>query len=706
LLSLRALVNDNLAFLTALSIPLLSYSLYKIYPYIEPLFLSIRYTNQHGGSLVAKTLKAHGVKYVFTLVGGHISPILVASKQEGIQVIDVRSECTTVFAADAVSRLSGTPGVAVVTAGPGVTNTITAMKNAQMAQSPLVLIGGAAATLLKGRGSLQDVEQIDVLRSIVKFHASIANVREIVPTMRRAFHEATSGVPGPVFIEMPIDVLYCVGEVSAAMGLGQCLRKKALNPNSAEYTRVMVPYEFKQREVALRYDPALIRAYLDTQTAEQPIFINAPKKRLPWFLRAYLSYQMRLLFAGAFSRSYKFGPITIEPLAPSKSDINKIIALLLKAQRPCILISSQALLDSPRAHDIRRAVERLLIPTFLSSMARGLLGRTHALYVKQGRTKALREADVILLVGTMVDFRLDYGRQLNRRAKIVSVNRSYADLRANTDLFWKPCLAMQCDPGRALLMLADRVGQSDVAAQYAKVSRGPFEKWRAGLKEAEQAKESDNAKRAQSAAYPRPALGMKTDVKQVLNPIALCQQIEKYMADDAIMIVDGGDFAATAAYICKPRGPLKWLDPGPFGTLGVGMGFALGAKLVDPNAEIWLIWGDGSSGYSIAEVDTFRRFGIGVICVIGNDACWSQIEREQIPKLGDNTACMLSYCDYHTIAKGFGGDGEEVHLKKQIEDESDNCFLRAKEFVRKNNAPYIINAHIGTSNFREGSISV
>merc|ERR1719242_1034648 len=241
--SLRDVIGDNLAFLTALLIPLLSCVLYKLYPYIEPLFLTIRYTNQHGGSLVAKVLKAHSVKFVFTLVGGHISPILVAAKKEGIQVIDVRSECTTVFAADAVSRLSGVPGVAIVTAGPGVTNTITAMKNAQMAQSPLILIGGAAATLLKGRGSLQDVEQVDVLRSIVKYHASVRNVREIVPILRRAFHESMNGVPGPVFVEIPIDCLYCIGEIASAMGVGQALRKKLITKQ--HHAHIVVPDEFK-----------------------------------------------------------------------------------------------------------------------------------------------------------------------------------------------------------------------------------------------------------------------------------------------------------------------------------------------------------------------------------------------------------------------------------------------------------------------------
>ena len=593
-----------------------------------------------------------------------------------------------------------------MTAGPGVTNTITAMKNAQMAQSPLILIGGAAATLLKGRGSLQDVEQIDVLRSIVKYHASIKNVREIVPILKRAFYESMHGVPGPVFIEIPIDCLYCIGEISAAMGLGQCLRKKLVKANSAEYKRVVVPYEFMNKSVGMQFDTNIIDKYLKTQTAEQPIFIGLPGKKLPFMVEKYLQYQMRYLFAGAFNRKYDYKPIQLDQLLPNIKSVNAIVDLILQSKRPCIMVSSQALLNAEKANDIQAAVETLCMPTFLSSMARGLLGRDHKLYIKQGRTDALRQSDLIILCGTMVDFRLDYGRALNRKANIIAINRCYNDLKLNTDLFWTPRMKLQCDPGETLLMIANQINSKKYRQQYTKKLNLELNAWTNGLKQIEIKKEKANASKAAAPSYPRAALNMKKNAKTVLNPIYLCQQIEKYMDDDAIMIVDGGDFAATAAYICRPRGPLKWLDPGPFGTLGVGAGFVLGAKLVNPEAEVWLIWGDGSSGYSIAEVDTFRRFGIGVICVIGNDACWSQIEREQIPKLGDNTACMLSYCDYHDISKGFGGGGEVVFDKKELMDGKDNAFVRAKGYVKKHNAPYVINAHIGTSDFREGSISV
>ncbi|MEO0602098.1 MAG: thiamine pyrophosphate-binding protein, partial [Myxococcota bacterium] len=162
----------------------------------------------NGGERVAQVLKRHGVPFVFTLIGGHVSPILVAAKAQGMRVIDVRHEVNAVFAADAVARLTGTPGVAVVTAGPGVTNAITAIKNAQLAQSPLVLIGGATTTLLRGRGSLQDIDQVALMKPHVKWLARPSRLRDVVPALERAMHEAASGVPGPVFVELAIDLLY------------------------------------------------------------------------------------------------------------------------------------------------------------------------------------------------------------------------------------------------------------------------------------------------------------------------------------------------------------------------------------------------------------------------------------------------------------------------------------------------------------------
>jgi thiamine pyrophosphate-dependent acetolactate synthase large subunit-like protein len=162
----------------------------------------------NSGDIIAEVLREQGVKFLFTLVGGHISPLLVGANQRGISVVDVRDEANAVFAADAVARLSGKPGVAAVTAGPGVTNTITALKNAQMAQSPVVLFGGAAPTVLKNRGSLQDIDQLSLVKSIVKMDVTIVRNCDVIPVVEQAFKVAQSGVPGPVFIECPIDLLY------------------------------------------------------------------------------------------------------------------------------------------------------------------------------------------------------------------------------------------------------------------------------------------------------------------------------------------------------------------------------------------------------------------------------------------------------------------------------------------------------------------
>lgn len=162
----------------------------------------------HGGLLIADVLRREGVRAIFTLCGGHISPILVGAKQRGIRVVDVRDEKNAVFAADATARLTGVPGVAAVTAGPGLTNSLTAVKNAELAHSPVVLLGGAAATMLKGRGSLQDIDQLSVIGPHVKWAASVRYAKDLAPVVARAFEVAQAGVPGPTYVECPIDLLY------------------------------------------------------------------------------------------------------------------------------------------------------------------------------------------------------------------------------------------------------------------------------------------------------------------------------------------------------------------------------------------------------------------------------------------------------------------------------------------------------------------
>ena len=186
-----------------------------------------------------------------------------------------------------------------------------------------------------------------------------------------------------------------------------------------------------------------------------------------------------------------------------------------------------------------------------------------------------------------------------------------------------------------------------------------------------------------------------------INPVALFRELEKMLTEKTVLVADGGDFVATCSYILHPRSPLSWLDPGVFGTLGVGGGFAMGAKLCRPDEETWIIYGDGSSAYTLAEFDTFARHKIPVIALIGNDASWAQIARDQVDFLGDSVATDLAFTDYHEVAKGYGGDGIKITELSQLPD----AITKARE-ANKLGKPFLINAILGKTDFRKGSISV
>ncbi|MEM7350339.1 MAG: thiamine pyrophosphate-binding protein [Acidobacteriota bacterium] len=581
-----------------------------------------------GGDLVADVLVKQGVPFVFTLCGGHISPILVSAKQRGIQVIDVRDEVTAAFAADAVSRLTGTVGVAAVTAGPGVTNTITAIKNAQMAQSPLVLLGGATATILKGRGSLQDIDQMALFEPHVKWMASVDRVRDLVPAVEQAFEEARLGVPGPVFVECPVDLLYAEPLVRDLYGVSK--------DGVAKEAR------------------------------------SLGEKALHW----YLGRHLHRLFAGAEKHQPK-APSTFEPLAPARGELRRAVARLAQAERPVALIGSQAMVHPERAEAVAVAVDRLGMPVYLSGMARGLLGPDHPRHLRHKRRLALKDADAVILAGVPNDFRLDYGRHIPRRAKIISANLSDHDLVKNR----RPTIGLVADPGRFLEELAESLSAAPAADER-------WQSWIDRLRERDAERERDITARAEQET-------------EHINPLHLCREIDRVLDDDSIVVADGGDFIGTASYTVRPRGPLRWLDPGVFGTLGVGGGFALGARLTRPSAEVWLLYGDGSAAYSLAEFDTYARHGVPVIAVIGNDAGWTQIAREQVEILGDDCATVLRHSDYHVVAEGYGGRGLLLDRPQDIAP-----VLAEAKAIARGGQPVLVNALLGKTDFRKGSISM
>ena len=290
----------------------------------------------NSGDIIGQVLRQRGVQFLFTLCGGHISPILTGAKKEGIRVVDVRDEVNAVFAADAVGRISGVPGVAAVTAGPGVTNSITALKNAQMAQTPLILLGGAAPTVLKNRGALQDIDQLSLLKSIVKMAVTIRRNCDIVPVMEKAFDVCRSGVPGPVFVECPIDMLYSESLVRQWYGAKPDATRKG----------------------------------------------GVRSKLLDFYLQRHVDQ----MFACEFEEMTPGGYTVTSPDFDSRS-VSRAVELIAMAQRPVLIVGSQATLQPDNIDKLAGAVGALGIPVFLTGMARGLLGRSHPIQMRHQRKK-------------------------------------------------------------------------------------------------------------------------------------------------------------------------------------------------------------------------------------------------------------------------------------------------------------------------------
>jgi len=573
----------------------------------------------NGGEIIARVLQKQGVKFLFTLCGGHISPIFVAAQNLGIRVIDTRHEVNAVFAADAVSRLTGIPGVAAVTAGPGVTNTITAVRNARLAQSPLILLGGAAATLLKGRGALQDIDQMSLMRPNVKWAVRIKQVRQLIPILEKAFEIAQEGVPGPVFVECPIDTLY---------------------------------------------DEELVRSWYGAKRREPR---NLQEKIVRWHVNRHAND----LFGSKESVSMSETPAAVKYPTHSGAQVAAAIAKLKSATKPVLLTGSGAMMNPKKADELAAVIVRLGVPVYLSGMARGLLGKQSNLQMRHHRKEAIKESDLIILAGVANDFRLDYGNHIGGRP-FISINRSREDLTKNK----RPTLAIHADPQDFLI---------DLGGQF----QGDYSTWVQALRGRDAGREANIDAQGSGSS------------EKGLNPIKLFRELDAELDDKTILIADGGDFVATSAYVLHPRKPLSWLDPGVFGTLGVGGGFALGAKLVHPDHDVWIIYGDGSAAYSLMEYDTFVRHGLPVISIIGNDACWSQIARDQIPTLKSDCAMNLAFSDYQDVGKAFGADGARV--------DNLDAFKRALNHAKnssRSGKPYIINAIIGKTDFRKGSVSM
>jgi acetolactate synthase-1/2/3 large subunit len=351
--------------------------------------------------------------------------------------------------------------------------------------------------------------------------------------------------------------------------------------------------------------------------------------------------------------------------------VREVAASLGRARHPVCVLGSQVAV--PETEPTLRAVERLGIPVYLAGAARGLLGREHPLLLRHCRREALKRADWVLLAGVSLDFRMGYGREFARGTTIVSVNLERRSLHLNR----RPTIAVHGAPH----LLLQALGPAVVGAA------GDAE-WLAQL-------------RAHDAERERAISAAANEAIQPLDPVALCRAIDAALPDDACVVVDGGDFVATAAYVVRPPRPLAWLDAGPFGTLGAGAGYVLGAHATGRFGEIWALFGDGALGFGLAEFHTFVRRRVPLVAIVGNDGRWAEIARGQVQMLDDPVATDLGWVDYHRVVEGFGARGF------LLDDPADTARVLAEASrIARTGTPVLVNAHIGASAFRQGAMAV
>jgi acetolactate synthase-1/2/3 large subunit len=543
-------------------------------------------TMVHGGRLVAQALKRHGVGHLFTLCGGHIQAIYDGCLDESIRVVDVRHEQTAGHAADGMARVTGKPGVCAVTAGPGVTDVVTAAANAQRAGIPLLIFGGAGPSQLADMGSLQDMNHLELMRPITKWAVRIPETRRIAEYIDAAFRIAQADVPGPVFLEVPLDLLM----------------------NFAD-------------------------------DADLPLTAAS------------------------------------EPARPGGDPraIARAAALLREAKKPVLIVGTQ-LRWSPHRDAVLRAAEAWGIPVFLNGMARGAMPPEHPCFFSRSRRQALVGTDLVLIFGTPFDFRLDYGRAISADAKIVQVDLDGRELGRNR----RVDVAIDGDTGVVLEQLV---------AAYAE-KKSP--EWLAEIRAAETKSRAKMAAEIEAEGSP-------------VNPLRLCAEIDKRLGENDVVVGDGGDFVATAAYVLKLKSPQIWMDPGPLGTLGVGPGYAMAAALARPSATTWLVYGDGSFGLHGLEFEAMARQKIPVLAVIGNDAGWTQIRRGQVELYGTEraVATALDYTRYDKVVEACGGAGFWVERTEDVGPALDAALAAVRD-----GRPACVNVKIAKSDFRKGAISV
>ena len=502
-------------------------------------------TTLHGGRLIAKRLKAHGVTKLFTLSGGHLFSIYDGCREEGIDLVDVRHESAAAFAAEGWAKVTRRPGVAAVTAGPGVTNAMSALAGAQQSHSPMLVLGGRAPAWRWGQGSLQEIDHVPFVRPVTKFAATAGSTAEMPGLVDEAVAVSLQPHSGPTFVDFPLDLVF--------------------------------------------------------SEADEP----------------------------------EAGPAPPDPAAgpePDGDDLARAIALLREAERPVIMAGSN-LYWAHVEEALQALVEDRGIPVFLNGLARGCVPADHALAFSRTRSTALKGADVALVVGVPMDFRLGFGQSFGEQTEVVAIDRAEP-----VHEHPRP-VAAELYGGVTGILDALRTG-----------TRGGTDTrpWVSALRADE-----DERRAGEAAEF--------ADDRAPLHPMRLYGELRTVLDRDAIVIGDGGDFVSYAGRVMDSYEPGCWLDPGPYGCLGCGPGYALAAKLAHPGRQVVLLLGDGAFGFSGMEFDTLARHGVDVVGVMGNNGIWA-LEKHPMEMLYGYSvvADLRPGTRYDEMVRALGGHGEVV----------------------------------------------
>ena len=520
----------------------------------------------HGGELALAALAGYGVREMFTLSGGHIFPFydaVVKGANNDWRIIDVRHEQTATFAAEATAKLTRRPGLAVLTAGPGVTNGISAITSAHFNGTPLVVLGGRAPQARWGAGSLQEFDHVPVLAPITKRATTATDVDGIAALVDELTREALAPHRGPVFCDFPLDVVFRHG--------------------SGE-----VPY-----------------------------------------------------------------PTVPRGADPDPDEVSCAAELIASSQRPAIIAGTDVYFDS--AWDaLRAAAEALRVPVFANGLGRGCLPAGHELAFSRTRGLLKAEADLVVVIGAPLDFRLSFGSF--GEAKVVHVVDSESQRAAHVAAAAAPA----GDLRTILTAFADWTGE-----------RADHEPWITKLRDAE----------SSAAASEQPLLEADDDP---IKPTRIYGELRRRLDQDAIVVCDGGDFVSYAGKYIDSHQPGCWLDAGPYGCLGTGMGYAMAARVAHPDRQVVVMLGDGAAGFSLMDVDSLVRHDLPAVIVVGNNGIWGLEKHPMQAIYGyDVAADLQAGCRYDQVVAALGGAGEVVTSPKELGPALDRAFAA--------DVPYVVN---------------